>query len=710
MTCMQNVPPHGRAAIVLALVGATSIGCSSKDAVVEESERTFEPVSRVEEAVGEAMADFGAGPQSVPLAPITRRKLTPDEMAAAAAAKPEGAPTAPVQEVTDAGRNQATLAKAASMAPSSAVTVLIELEDQPFDFSALEHADDSTLAAQVTARQQQLSGDHHATETAVTAAGGKVTGRLWIGGSAVVASVPVAAIKGLMATPRVRFVEIQVPNARPLTYYDMGDGRPESAMRTQTLIDAGYSAQSGNRVSNASPMRIGIIEVDPGNNNYIRKNHVGYKTWLGVNRVQKVYRCTSSCVALSTPPDAGSHGQAVASVAGGAITFGQDSNFPGTNTADQRARSGHASDASFYYYSYDATNAGHRAALQQAVADGVDVVNMSFGTSFYCDRTQDPGSLNATLTDSRNAGVVLVGCTGNDSVDFTTCMVQWPGTRPDVLAVGGLDSSNDATAYTDTSLELGNLPNGGATAIGGLPVVSHSGVSSTATVVGLMAPGVIRNYFSAPPNTYGTGATGCSLAAPAVAGAAAELRQQFRAYGWTQGADSANVMLVNMLLNGDGWNGYNVYWPGGSSYSAVAPNERSGYGRLRTRWNQTSNGGVTAPSWWAWSRITVYDSDYISIDVNTSGAEPSGTTEYKVAAIWFPSDLGDVSDIDVELWDTCVPSGFIATQNDYDYHNRLRLTGTQVSGKCLQVRLRGFSVKPGGEYVYLAHMYHGGAM
>lgn len=694
--------PQRRAATVLALLSGITIGCSSRDGV-EERERTPEPVSHVEQAVGEATADFGAGPQSVPLAPIVRRKLTPDEMAAAAAAKPKGAPAPPVQRVTDADRNGATLAKAASMA-ASVVTVMIELEDHPFDFSALEHADDATLAAQISARQQQLSGDHDATDSMVAAAGGKVTGRLWLGGSAVVADVPVGAIKGLMAIPWVRFVEIQVPNARPSTYYDMGDGRPETAVRTQTLIDAGYGAQSGNRVTNASPMRVGIIEVDGSNTNYIRKNHVGYKTWLGTNRVQKVYRCTSSCVALATPPDAGTHGQGVASIAAGSITFGQDSNYPGTNTADQRARSGHAPDAKIYYYSYDASDAGHRAALQQAVADGIDVVNMSLNRDGYCDSYESGSSINTTLSDSRNAGVLLVGCTGNDSVDFTTCTAQWPGTRPDVLAVGGLDSSNDGTAYTDLNLKLY-----GATAIGGLPIVAHSGVSSTATVVGLMAPGVLRNYFSDPPNTYGGGQMGCSWAAPAVAGAAADLRQQFRAYGWTQGADSANVMYVNMLLNGGGWNGYNVYWPGGSSYSAVAPNERSGYGRLRTRWNQTSNGGVTAPSWWGWSRITVYDSDYISIDVNDSAAEPSGATEYKVAAVWFPSDLGDVSDIDVELWDSCTNS-FIATQNDYDYHNRLRLTGAQVSGRCLQVRLRGFSVKAGGEYVYLAHMYHGGTM
>jgi hypothetical protein len=704
---------RGAAAAVLGLVMAFGFGCVGGAPPAGERERSSEAPSALGESVeapfGEAVGDLGDGPQSSALSPVVRRKMTAEEWAAAAAAKPKGdAPAAPIPApVTDATRNQAALDKVAGMDPSSIVTVMIELQNQAFDFSAMEHADGAALAGLVAAREAQLQGDQDAMEKVVVAAGGKVTGRLWIGGSAVVASVPAGAVKGLVAGPKVRFVEIQeVANAALGSPYDMGDARATTAVRTQGLIDDGYYADTGNRLVHTSPIRIGVIEWDPTSQDWIRKEHVGYKTASGTNRVQKTYRCASVCTSLTSPPNSGNHGHGVSSIAAGSITEGQDSNYPGTDTPHQRGRSGHAPRADIYYYDFDGTNYGLRVSLQQAVADGIDAVAMSwmYGDPYICNPNADPSSLNATLADARNAGVFLAGCTGNLAESFGTCNIQWPGFRPDVVAVGGLDSSNDLVTYTDLNLGMG------MTAIGGLAIVSHGGTSSTASAVGLTAAGYLRNYFADPPNQYGPGSGGCSWATPEVAGAAGELRQEFRAIGWWQAADSANATLVNMLLNGDGWDGWDLAYPGGSVYPGVGPNARSGYGRLRMRWPESGN-GMTPSWWWGWQRITVYNGDYISVDVNGPGAEPSGLTEYKLAAIWFPASFSDVSDIDVELWDTCGPlPNMIVQQQDYDYHNRLRIAGRQAAGKCLQVRLRGYAVRAGGEYVYLAHTFHSGTM
>jgi len=85
------------------------------------------------------------------------------------------------------------------------------------------------------------------------------------------------------------------------------------------------------------------------------------------------------------------------------------------------------------------------------------------------------------------------------------------------------------------------------------------------------------------------------------------------------------------------------------------------------RWPHSS--GMTNPWWWHWGTYTVSDDEVISINVNTSSAEPSGISEYKVVLVWFPDDLHSVADVTVSLWDTCAPGGeiLVGQDNSYDY-------------------------------------------
>jgi len=77
------------------------------------------------------------------------------------------------------------------------------------------------------------------------------------------------------------------------------------------------------------------------------------------------------------------------------------------------------------------------AALNDAVADGMDVINMSFGSIYATRFDQDP--LVAAVEAAYQAGVIVVISSGNSGPYFTT--VGSPATAPHAISVGA--STND---------------------------------------------------------------------------------------------------------------------------------------------------------------------------------------------------------------------------------------------------------------------------
>lgn len=70
-------------------------------------------------------------------------------------------------------------------------------------------------------------------------------------------------------------------------------------------------------------------------------------------------------------------------------------------------------------------------AIDQAVADGADIINMSFGCLQYQD-------IIDAIADAYNAGVFLVAATGNDDEDT----ILFPASSSYVFAVGGSDQDD----------------------------------------------------------------------------------------------------------------------------------------------------------------------------------------------------------------------------------------------------------------------------
>jgi subtilisin family serine protease len=156
------------------------------------------------------------------------------------------------------------------------------------------------------------------------------------------------------------------------------------------------------------------------------------------------------------------------------------------------------------------------AGVEQAVRDGMDVLNLSFGRP----ETDAAGDLVVRAVEGAvAAGVVVVAAAGNDFMRFGPGSVGSPGSAPSAITVGATTRDDAVALFSSaapTPLSLLLKPE-------------------------LSAPGV--GVLSSVPARAGgwTTASGTSMAAPHVAGAAALLRQ--RRPEWTP-ADVKSALVL----------------------------------------------------------------------------------------------------------------------------------------------------------------------
>lgn len=125
----------------------------------------------------------------------------------------------------------------------------------------------------------------------------------------------------------------------------------------------------------------------------------------------------------------------------------------------------------------------HAATLQNSLATGKIVVNISLGSVGSC-----PGAMQTAVTNAVTAGVVIVAAAGNDGGN-----VQSPGNCTGVIPVGATDTNNNVASFSSRGTALANQ--------------------------GLVAPGV--GLLTTDQGGGTASATGTSFSSPMVAGAAA---------------------------------------------------------------------------------------------------------------------------------------------------------------------------------------------
>jgi subtilisin family serine protease len=383
------------------------------------------------------------------------------------------------------------------------VEVVVGLEQRPLATTrwlAGAGAQRRTLAAAQTAVARRI-------ESAVPGATIRWRYRLVANGMAVV--LPRTQLDRLTSLPGVATV---YPSVRYRTQLDRG---PQQ-IGAPALWGAGLE-------NSGQGIKIGII--DEG----IDQTHpffspAGYTMPAGFPKGQVAYTTAKVIVARAFPParpvwkhaskpfdpEHSSHGTHVAGIAAG-----------NANTPAQGARiSGVAPRAYLGNYKaltiptdsdvgLDGNSPELVAAIEAAVADGMDVLNLSLGEP-EIEPSRD--IVVKALAAAAKAGVVSVVAAGNDYAEFGRGSVGSPASAPDAITVGAVTTTRSgpddvaagfsSSGPTPLSLRL-------------KPEVSAPGVS----------------ILSAAPGAAYTALSGTSMAAPHVAGAAALLLQRHPA--WT---------------------------------------------------------------------------------------------------------------------------------------------------------------------------------
>jgi hypothetical protein len=508
-----------------------------------------------------------------------------------------------------------------------------------------------------------------------------------------------------MSMPWVVDVTIDGGEARVLEAYD------GTALRSTTNADDfianGWDAGTGSRTATTVPIYIAIIEPfgEPAGLNTLPA-HVGYKdSASGSSRVVRRLLCTNTdCTALnslSDNPSHATHANHVTSTALGSIEQAQDPNV--TSSSERLRRSGFAKEAEVILLSLNSSSTGDTLAraLESAINEGVDVINMSLGMVdpsglvVPCDPSFNPAGTNTLIQTATAFGILIVAASGNSS--STQCTVAHPAIRSEVVSVGGLETDQfgaGVPAYGSTIMQS-------TSSRGSVPIAVNGNTSRRTAGIGLSAAGVRKLAFERT-NQYSGNISGTSFAAPAVAGAAALWRDFFVDQNLTNGFGvqpaSARMLKVNLLAMADGYDGNSA-----GAESNTGMSSRSGAGRLSLDFpgspRQTSAGSVFA---WQMGQVTIS-----STTTTTIIPIPPGARWLKAAIMWTESgNYSNSADITFALRDVCgTGADLFVYDSTFSFEKRLR---SSVLGKtCPRLEIQAYHL-PTARTVYYAWYTHSG--
>ncbi len=279
--------------------------------------------------------------------------------------------------------------------------------------------------------------------------------------NAVSLSAPRSEIEKIATLPEVKRIE--------------EDKRVTASAINSSTKDASSSPRSANSRATGKGIRVGVIDTG------IDYMHEALGGGLGPGfKVAGGYDFVNND---PDPRDDNGHGTHVAGIIAGSSAL-LNSMAPDVHL--------------FAYKVLDASGNGYTsaviAAIEQAIKDSVDIINLSLGTT-----GGDPDDILSRAVDGTvEAGIVVVAAAGNEG-DYGT--ITSPGSAREALTVGALDSKNSVASFSSK---------GPSTRIYGIKP-------------DVVAPG--ESVFSAKMGGGYTSMSGTSMAAPYVAAVAANLRE-----------------------------------------------------------------------------------------------------------------------------------------------------------------------------------------
>lgn len=556
--------------------------------------------------------------------------------------------------------------------------------------------DDANPTRVAEARRHQYRVSQEEVSALVGHVGGHVLRRRWLF-NGIVVDLPANHLDDVLSHPYVVAAFLDDTGASLAG----GDGLDRSLATGWGAYGYFESGVRGSRVTSTSPIVVGVAEW----NNPLNLLHSGFKDGTGLLRVIDTDDCDFwGCSGVSVTTNA-SHGTKVSSIILGSLLNGQVQLYPGTFTTPQRERSGLAVNARMRYYDIDGFASYFCDALERAVENGVDVLNMSFcnGSNCQtqcanaCNETYNPAGVAQALYAAEAAGMVLISSAGNIG-NLTCphgCTTHFPAMHTDVISVSGL-ADTDGAAFTDVSLHpyaskgFISMP-----AYGG-------GTNSIVPSVDLVGMYVVRRAFGAGSDGISLALSiGTSFAAPLVTSLAANFRQWLVDAGYTAMSRKAWAIGVNLLLMGDARSDL----PGGIASGWVDFNYGYGFPRyIRPGYNMGSTFG------WGTSEVLIRQGEQVAFPVGSGGPMPTDINGWKWVVAANTSTV-EPSTYDVRVVDKCPPGGgtalvSVAIAQGRRYRIVLNDAASQIHGRCLEMQVRGVAVPDGGEVFWTADYYY----
>ncbi|HET9873773.1 MAG TPA: S8 family serine peptidase [Propionibacteriaceae bacterium] len=392
-----------------------------------------------------------------------------------------GAEPIPRHTATGGGRHSrleiATLGKISNLPqalrPDTTVSALVQLSSEPVAVREQEAAGTFNKAA----AERQVKASQDAVLPELTAAGARSYGRLKTVLNAVQVRVKVsdladvAAVEGVKAVQVSRVVHLENAAAERFTgvdqtWQDLGlTGRGQVIGVIDSGLDYTHAGFGGPGTTAAFRGNNGTV-IEPGS--FPTAKVVG-----GFDFVGDAYDAESSTAATPRPDpdplDCGGHGSHVAGTAAGSGVLSNGTTYRGPYNRATLSKSfvvppGVAPQAKLRAYRVFGCDGAANddviiAAIDRATADGVNVINMSLGSSFGTANDLQTQAIETATA----AGVLVVTSAGNSG--SSAYLVDTPSTSDTALSVAAIDASRPtfpAVSITGGVTATGMVANGAA--------------------------------------------------------------------------------------------------------------------------------------------------------------------------------------------------------------------------------------------------------